>query len=1070
MTLRPACLLLLPFLALAQSPELVRRSLEDWRPVEAVSAARALAAAVRGPSLEHGEALDLLGEALSLAGEPDALRTLDQAFQEKSATLPPGDLTFARTHLARGAERGLRREWRPAIEEYRKALAILNGRPGDPAEDLRPQVMLAIGTAATTLGQNKDARTALDEALAAAEKRFGASHPITRSILRALSTLAYQESNLAAAEQFLQRANPGPAAHPVEEVQHLLLSAGLALERGRYDEASAGLRRALSFHEERLGPTNRRLLPVLRNISRCHRFLAEFQSSIRASERGLAISVAAFGEQSPATSEILGVLASAKAESGVLAEARQLYDRALAIQIQALGPSHSVVGFELFSLANLEQVMGDFQSSLTHAGRALAIREAVDGKESARTVTIYALLGRVNAMNGDLAKGRQLAELAVAIGRRTVGDAHPRTIFALSDLGEVLYLSKDFATARRHFADSLAGQTKLFGENSIRTAQGQYNLGLAERALGNHAAAFDRFSRAGRIWRQAFGPDYLFLAETNAGEAASLLALGRPAEALGPALEAARVRRTTLSAVAMTAAEREALLFARVDRDGLLLALDLAASGQLSPPAVTQVWDAVIRDRAAVLDAMARRRRSAQSGGQAAALFEQISRLKKELAQTALVGDPKLYASRVTSIRQELDAAERQLARQSDFLTREAAGTRAGWTDVSAAIPAGAALLGYARGESQYVAFLARPGAANPVAVPLGPIARLDPLVAAWHAELERERNSAGRNARRNEAAYRQAGLALRRAIWDPLLPHIADSRSVFAAPDGALQLVNLDTLPTGTSQYLAETGPRFHLLSSERDLIGSQPAPAAANRSLLALGNPAFGTLTLPAAVRGEGACTELDRSRFQPLPGSGAEAQSIARLWTARGGRSQILNGSQASESALKSLAAGHQVLHLATHGFFLDSACRRGRDSLLDSNPLLRSGLVLAAGGAGQDDGLLTAEEVSTLHLENTELVVLSGCDTARGANEAGEGLLGLRRAFQAAGARQIVSSLWPIDDTAARAWMLRFYQARLERNSSVAESVRAASVSELRRRRAAAQSTHPFYWGSFVASGF
>jgi CHAT domain-containing protein len=1058
-----APLTFLPFLALAQTPAQVRQYLDDWDLQRAVPAARNYAASFGPtPTLLHAEALDLLGETLSLADDPAALSTLESALRMKADLLPPADLSFVPTHLRLAAERTQRREWLLALEQIQRAEAIVDARPGPLAEALRPQILLGLGVTATALGRYAEAKAALDESLASAQRVSGRSSRASADAHRALSTLAYLQTNLTLAEEHLSRSKAVAPNHPVEQAQILLLSAGLAMERGRYDEASSGLRQTLAFFEERLGPYNRRLLPVLRNIARGQRFQAQLPAAIQTSERALAISIRSFGEESSPTAELLGILAAAQAESGLLAEARQLYDRAIAVLTKLLGPTHSQVGVELFSLANLEQVMGDFESSLRHAGQSLAIREAIDGKESPRTVTIYALLGRVNALNGNIAKGRELTELAVAIGRRTVGDAHPRTTFARSDLGEVLYLAKDYAGAWQHFTAALAGQVKLFGGGSIRTAQGEYNLGLAERALGHHAEALVRFGAAGRIWREAFGPDYLFLAETSAGEAASLAALNRPNEAIGPALEAARVRRASLDAVAITAAEREALLFARVDRDGLLLALDLAASAKLDAAATTRVWDALIRDRAAVLDAMARRRPTADDPANAAAL-QQIASLKKELAQAALIGDPKLYLSRVTALRQSLDDAERALARQSSRFARQSLGTRTGWAEVLAALPAGSALVGYARGEAQYVAFVGRPGSATPRLFPLGPSARIDALVRVWQQEMERERNSAGRNARRNEETYRQAGAALRRVIWDPLLPALSNAKTVYTAPDGALQLVNLDTLPVGSAQYLAETGPLFQLLSSERDLVTPQAATSRKG-SLLALGNPNFATLSSGTV------CADLDRRRFPPLPGSGAEALAVGKLWNAQGGQGNVLSGATASESAFKAKAPGQQVIHLATHGFFLASACQRGQEAVLAGNPLLRSGLVLTAGGPTQEDGLLTAEEVSALRLDSAALVVLSGCDTARGAAQAGEGLLGLRRAFQAAGARQVVSSLWPVDDAATQQWMLRFYQARLQRSATIVQAVRGASVAELRTRRAAARSTHPFYWGGFVASGY
>jgi CHAT domain-containing protein len=144
-------------------------------------------------------------------------------------------------------------------------------------------------------------------------------------------------------------------------------------------------------------------------------------------------------------------------------------------------------------------------------------------------------------------------------------------------------------------------------------------------------------------------------------------------------------------------------------------------------------------------------------------------------------------------------------------------------------------------------------------------------------------------------------------------------------------------------------------------------------------------------------------------------------------------------------------------------------------VSENPLLMSGLALAganrraAAGPDDEDGILTAEEVSALNLDGVEWVVLSACDTGLGEIRAGEGVFGLRRAFQVAGARTVIMSLWPVDDDATRVWMRALYRNRLQKHLNTAEAMRAASLGVLRERRARGQSTHPFYWAGFVAAG-
>jgi CHAT domain-containing protein len=228
-----------------------------------------------------------------------------------------------------------------------------------------------------------------------------------------------------------------------------------------------------------------------------------------------------------------------------------------------------------------------------------------------------------------------------------------------------------------------------------------------------------------------------------------------------------------------------------------------------------------------------------------------------------------------------------------------------------------------------------------------------------------------------------------------------------------------------------------------------------------------------------------------FAPLGGTLREVQELSALWNAAaagdGDAARVLVGRNATEGAVKRDAQHYRIVHLATHGFFLDGNCStpvvgtRGVGGLVSrrqgtpENPLLLSGVALAGAnrrglsGSADDDGVLTADEVASLDLSGVEWAVLSACETGVGEVRPGEGILGLRRAFQVAGARTVVMSLWDVEDSAAREWMRALYEGRLQRQLSSAEAVRAASLSLLRQRRARGQSTEPFYWAAFVAAG-
>ena len=142
----------------------------------------------------------------------------------------------------------------------------------------------------------------------------------------------------------------------------------------------------------------------------------------------------------------------------------------------------------------------------------------------------------------------------------------------------------------------------------------------------------------------------------------------------------------------------------------------------------------------------------------------------------------------------------------------------------------------------------------------------------------------------------------------------------------------------------------------------------------------------------------------------------------------------------------------------------------------NPLLRSGLVLAGANhlgeeediEGTEDGILTALEISGLPLWGTDLVVLSACETGVGAVRRGEGVFGLRRAFQLAGAKTVVMSLWSVSDIVTQELMVDFYR-RIISGTGKAKAMQEASLALMRARREKEGAAHPFFWAAFVCVG-
>ncbi len=356
---------------------------------------------------------------------------------------------------------------------------------------------------------------------------------------------------------------------------------------------------------------------------------------------------------------------------------------------------------------------------------------------------------------------------------------------------------------------------------------------------------------------------------------------------------------------------------------------------------------------------------------------------------------------------------------------------------------------------------------------------------------------------------YRAAGRDLRRRIWDPVAPLLEGAERVFLVPDGELHQVSFAALPNDDETYLLETAPLIHLLSAERSLVHARGA-VVDGRGMLAVGGPDFDLASAEEAppiertsptsgLRGRRSLrADLGSLEFSNLGDARREAMEVAEIWkNAVGANAEgdllLLTGADADESAFKARAAGRSVIHLATHGFFLGRddvpeapvgeggsrvprAILRTENEIVRENPLLLSGLALAGANRrgkddlpGGEDGIITAEEIAALDLSGVEWAVLSACETGVGTVRSGEGVFGLRRAFEVAGARTVIMSLWAVDDEATRDWMGALYRARFADRLATDEAVREASLRGLRMARESGDSDHPFRWAAFVATG-
>jgi CHAT domain-containing protein len=469
--------------------------------------------------------------------------------------------------------------------------------------------------------------------------------------------------------------------------------------------------------------------------------------------------------------------------------------------------------------------------------------------------------------------------------------------------------------------------------------------------------------------------------------------------------------------------------------------------------------------------------RMAAAGGDVLERFDAIRALRAKIAALRFTGDFGSTATQTTigDLTAKANAEEGRLARDSAAYAATRSGKTPSWRDVAAHLEPGDAAVVVTQAPLEakatgYYAFVIR-RTGDPVAIPLVTADALEGVALADYRALVDADQSAPVQPQHDPRLYD--------AVWKPLEPALAGAKRVFFAPDGDLTQISLAVIPDDRGGYLFESRD-IRVVSSLADLLYPHASPAAGAATATLLGNPNFDAggepVTVAAATRDLVRSVDLRDvdARPSPLPGTGREIASIDALLRARKWSVTQLEGNAATKAALERTDSP-RVLHLATHGFFLEApSAQVYGQAALDEDPMLRSGLLLAgATGAlahrdASASGILTAYEASNLKLANTQLVVLSACDSGLGFTGFGDGVFGLRRAFHEAGAAYVMMSMWSVPDRETQELMKSFYGYWLggsEMHLALARAMRDERAKVIKRYG----KDLPRLWGAFVIDG-
>ncbi|HEX3526936.1 MAG TPA: CHAT domain-containing protein [Thermoanaerobaculia bacterium] len=795
---------------------------------------------------------------------------------------------------------------------------------------------------------------------------------------------------------------------------------------------------------------------------------------------------------------------------GELAQAQALCQQALTVMERAPSPG-SWMDTILTTLGNVTMSRGDLVGAEDYFRRALLLLSK-RAPESLNTSNVLDSLGLVALERVDLDSAQEYFERSLQL-RSRIAPGTRYVALSLSLLGNVARERGDLGSAERHFRESLAVceqamirddliDNNLTGLAEIARERGdlaavesyyrrslQYEQRTASKpillTLGQTALQLGRLKEAESNLREYLGSDDTS-PSTDSGHTIAFQALANVLRRMGRLEQAARYADLSIDSLEAQIGELGGTQEIKgkvrgrngdVYRDTLRLQLELGRP--------QEAFHLLERFRAQAFLSLLAARDLTFAGD----IPPELDQERRQLAASYDRNELQLTELDPDKDRKAIEALQReqvQLRRRRDEIAVEMRRTAPRlaalqnpqaltFEQVREALDPGTVMLSYSTGKEQTHLFIVTPGRELHVeTIKIGRQA-LEKDVDRFRQLIEQTQAGRGLGAQGLEWFSRR----LYNLLVEPAEPWIAAGKRIVLVPDGPLHLLPFSALTRKDGRHLVEWKPLSTVLSGtvfaelkkqRRDARDAATAAEPSSWQWVAFGDPWFPPRLAQGRPEDIGearlrSVSTRGQLQWKRLPQSRREVEEIAALFPADRRRTYL--GREASEERAKAIGKDARIVHFATHAY-------------VDDRSPFDSGLVLSIPeklAEGRDNGLLQVWEIFESVRLDADLVVLSACETGIGEIRGGEGIIGLTRAFQYAGARSVLASLWRVEDEATAELMERFYR-HLRSGEAKDEALRSAQLELIRsplrvpdgrggwtQRNAAA----PYFWAALQLVG-
>lgn len=857
---------------------------------------------------------------------------------------------------------------------------------------------------------------------------------------------------------------------------------------GNYTEAIRLGTEAMEIRKRVLGTEHPDYAKSLSSLATYNSSLGNYAEAISFETKAIEILKRVLGTANPSYATSLSNLATFYSYVGNYAEAIRLGTEAMEIRKKVLGTEHPDYATSLNNLATYNSSLGNYTDAIKLGTKAMEIRKRVFGTEHLNYAHSLVNLGAFNYDIGNYAEDIRLETEAIDIFKRVLGQKHPDYAMSLNNLAASNSLLGNYSEAIRLETEALEIYKERLGTEHPNYATTLSSLATLNSYIGNFSAAINLETEAKEVIKRVLGIGHPLYVRSLSNLVSDYFISGNYEKAYYyMAKQMEYSRNYILNNLGGLSSNYQKSLWTTQFANEYLNILPYLVSQYTNKESISELFNKTCLFAKGILLNTGIEMRKLILESKDSSLIAKYHALSTNInIYSKLVEKPiKERFVNADSLNKVIQKQEMELARESKAYGDYTRNLTITWKDVQRNLQEG----------DVAVEFLDYPliGTNSTMYVAL----TLKKSYDAPHMVTLFEKNQLKEIS--EDDYYTKTDVY--NLVWKPLEEELNGVKNIYFTPSGELHRIGIEFLPISKTENICDVYT-FHRLSSTRQIAGIQDETEGKNSILyggldydeksntITIDSVSAKGSVLRSAICRANVDSLLLRSSFDYLEGTKKEADMIAEDMKLHRVPYVYYNGTDGTEESFKQLDGTRpKLMHIATHGFFLTE--EEAKKSWLTSpkmllmaenplkasrpvedKPMTRSGLLLSGCNhaiqheqipESEEDGILTAQEISTLDLRGLDLVVLSACQTGLGDVVSGEGVFGLQRGFKKAGAKTILMSLGKVDDEATRILMVEFYR-NLMNGMTKRQSLKDAQ--QYLRKVDNGKYDAPKYWASFI----